>query len=235
MVSEGPVAEEITEFSQSQKMKLVILSSHGKNGLNKWGIGSITFKTIFSATTSLLIIPAPYLREQPYRRILVPLDGSLRAENVLPMVMLLARFYGSQVQIVHVVKKPEMARHSPPIQEDIDLVNRIVVRNQEEALQYLNKVKLYSPMAGVDVKTHLSISDHASVAIHELVDREKIDLVVLSAHGYSGNNQWPYGGMVNNFMLYGKAPMLIIQDFSVKHVKEDINQERIRLREHITH
>jgi nucleotide-binding universal stress UspA family protein len=183
----------------------------------------------------LLIIRAPQLKEQPYRRILVPLDGSWRAENVLPMVMLLARFHRSQIQIVHVVKKPEMARHLPPIQEDIDLANRIVVRNQEEALYYLDQVQLHSPLAGFDVKTHLIISDNAFIAIHELVDREQIDLVVLSAHGYSGNNQWPYGSMVNNFILYGKAPLLIVQDLVVKPIKEEINWEGLRMRENIMH
>jgi nucleotide-binding universal stress UspA family protein len=212
IVLEGPVAESITEFAQSQDMKLVILSSHGQNGLRKWGISSVTNKIILSAPTSVLIVRAPRLEENPFRRILVPLDGSWRAENVLPMVTLLARFHKSQIQIAHVVKTPEMARHLPPVQEDIDLSNRIVARNREEALHYLDQVQLHSSLAGIDVKAHLIISDNVTLALHELVDREQIDMVALSAHGYSGNNQWPYGSVVNNFILYGKVPLLIVQD-----------------------
>ena len=166
---------------------------------------------------------------------MVPLDGSWRAENVLPMVTLLARFHKSQIQIVHVVKTPEMARHLPPRQEDIDLSNRIVERNQEEALHYLDQVQLHSPLAGIDVKTHLIVSDNVALAIHELVDREQIDMVVLSAHGYSGNNQWPYGSMVNNFILYGKVPLLIVQDLPVKPVQEETSQMGIRVKEHAVH
>jgi nucleotide-binding universal stress UspA family protein len=234
-VLEGLTAEEITEFAQHQGMKLVILSSHGHNGLRKWAISSITHKVIFSAPTSVLIIRAPQLKEQTYRRILVPLDGSLRAENVLPTVALLARSCQSQVQVVHVVKTPEMARHLPSMQEDIDLANRIVMRNQEEALHYLDQVKYHSPLAGVDVKAQLIVSNNTAVAIHELVEREQIDIVVASAHGYSGISQWPYGSMVNNLIQYGKVPLLVIQDLPLKPKKEEASQVGVRVVEHPVH
>jgi nucleotide-binding universal stress UspA family protein len=232
IVLEGPVAESITEFSQSQGMKLIILSSHGHSGLRKSRISSITYEIILSAPTSVLIVRAHQLTEQHYGRILVPLDGSWRAENVLPMVILLARFHKSQIQIVHVVKTPEMARHMPPAQEDIDLSNRIVARNREEAIYYLDQIQSVSPLADIDVQTHLIISDNATVALHELINREKIDLVVLNAHGYSGISQWPYGSMVNNFILYGKVPLLIVQDLPVK---KETSQVDIRVREHSMH
>jgi nucleotide-binding universal stress UspA family protein len=231
-VLEGLTAEEITEFAQSQGMKLIILSSHGHNGLRKWTISSITHKVIFSAPTSVLIIRAPQVKEQPYKRILVPLDGSLRAENVLPMVALLARFCKSQVQVVHVVKTPEMARHLPSMPEDIDLSTRIVMRNQEEALRYLNQVQYHSPLAGTDVKTHLIVSNNAALTIHELVDREQIDIVVVSAHGYSGISQWSYGSLVNNFIQYSKVPLLIVQDLPLKFAKEEASMVGAREVEH---
>ena len=236
-ILEGLAAELIVEFARNQQMKLIILSSHGKSGLRKWGISSITHKIICCAPTSVLIIRASQFqpKEQPYRRILVPLDGSCRAENVLPIVTLLARFHKSQIQIVHVVKAPEMARHLPPRQEDIDLSNRIVERNQAEALHYFDQMRLHSPLVDINVITHLIVSDNVAPAIHELVDREEIDMMVLSAHGYSGINQWPYGNMVNNFILYGKVPLLIIQDLPVKPVQEETSQMGIRVKEHAVH
>ena len=232
IVLEGPVAESITEFSQSQEMKLVILSSHGHSGLRKWGISSVTHKIILSAPTSVLIIRAHQLREQLYGRILVPLDGSWRAENVLPMVTRLARYHKSHIQIVHVVKMPEMARHMPLAQEDIDLSNRIVARNREEALHYLDQVQLRSPLAGTDVQPQLIISNNTSLALHEIIDREQIDMVALNAHGYSENNQWPYGSMVNNFILYGKVPLLIVQDLPAN---QETSQVDIRVKERSEH
>jgi len=223
-VLEGLVAEGITEYAQSQGMKLIILSSHGHTGLSKWGISSTAQKIILSASTSVLIvrayqhdIRAAVLSEIPvYQRILVPLDGSQRAENVLPVVTQLAHFHNSQIHLVHAVQTPEMARQMPPVREDIDLSNRVVARNQEEASHYLEQMKVRSTLEGIAVETHLLTSDNAAVALHQLAEQEHIDMVALSAHGYTGNQQWPYGGMVNNFILYGKVPLLIVQDLPAK-------------------
>ena len=224
IVLEGLEAEGITEFAQNQGMKLIILSSHGRNGLTQWGISNITQKIILSAPTSLLIVrahqPGAYpgeLAETPvYRRILVPLDGSQRAENVLPIITQLAHFHQSQIHLVQIVQTPEMARQMPPAREDIDLSNRLVARNREEAGRYLEQVKLRSYLEGIAVQTHLMTSDNAAVALHQLAEQEQIDLVTLSAHGYSGMHQWPYGSMVNNFILYGKVSLLIVQDLPAK-------------------
>jgi nucleotide-binding universal stress UspA family protein len=229
------VVEEVTEFARSQDMKLTILSSHGHSGLRKRCIGGIAYKIILNTPASVLLTRAPHVMEQPYRRILVPLDGSWRAENVLPMVTLLSSFCKSQIQIVHVVQTPEIARHLPLGQEDIDLANRIVVRNHEEALHYLDEVQMRLPLAGIDIKTHLIISNNAALSIHELVDQEQIDMLVLNAHGYSGISQWPYGNMVNNFILYGKVPLLIVQDLPAKPVMEETSRVSMRMREDMVH
>lgn len=239
VVLEGLVAESITEFAQSHKMKLIVLSSHGHTGLSQWGISSTTQKIIFSASSSVILVRAHLpvtgeltLKEKPYRQIMVPLDGSWRAENVLPSTTLLSRFHQSKIHIVHVVKPPEMARHMPLVREDLELSNRIVARNREEAVRYLDQMRSHSPLAEIDLKTHLLTSDNAAAVLHELVEREHIDLVALSAHGYSGNNQWPYGSMVNNFILYSKVPLLIVQDLPAK---EETTQADVTVREHTTH
>jgi len=214
-VREGLIAEGITEYAQNQGMKLIILSSHGRHGLTQWGISSVTQKTILSAQTSLLIVRAHAgeLTEAPvYRNILVPLDGSQRAENVLPIITQLASFHKSQIHLVQVIQTPEMARQMPPAREDIELSNRIVERNREEAERYLEQLKLRSYLEGITVQTHLIASDNAAMALHQLAEQEQINLVALSAHGYSGNHQWPYGSMVNNFIMYGKVSLLIVQD-----------------------
>jgi len=215
------VAESIIEFAQSRGIKLIILSSHGHSGVSQWGISSIAQKIILSAPTSVLIVRAHHLAsrevvEQVYRRILVPLDGSLRAENVLPIITHLARFRKSQIHIVRVVTTPEIARQLPPVQEDVDLSNRVLARNREESIRYLEQVRLSSLLNGIPVQTHLLTSDNAPAALHGLEEQENIDLVALSAHGYSGNNQWPYGSLVNNFILYSKVPLLIVQDLPAK-------------------
>lgn len=221
---EGLVPEGITEYAQNQGVKLIILSSHGRHGLTQWGISSITQKTILSAPTSVLIVRAHQqnvlaggLSETPlYQHILAPLDGSQRAEHILPIIMQLAHVHKPTIHLVHVVQTPEMARQMPPAHEDIDLSNRVVARNREEAGHYLEQVKSRSYLQGIDVQTHLVTSDHTAAALHQMVEQQQIDMVTLSAHGYSGKHQWPYGSVVSNFILYGKVSLLIVQDMPAK-------------------
>jgi nucleotide-binding universal stress UspA family protein len=224
-VLEGLVAEEITEYAQNQGMKLIILSSHGRSGLTQWGISSTTQKIILSAPTSVLIVraqhqegtlPGKSSKSPLYQRILVPLDGSQRAENVLTVITQLAHKNKSQIDIVQVVQTPEMARQMPPVPEDVVLSNRVVTRNRDEAGRYLDQLKSRSYLEGVTVQTHLITSDNAAAELHRMVEQQDIDMVTLGAHGYSGNSQWPYGSMVNNFIMYGKVPLLIVQDLPAK-------------------
>ena len=224
MVLEGLVADGITEYAQNQGMKLIVLSSHGRHGLTHWGISSITQKIILSAQTSLLIVRAERQHTQVdessenplYQRILVPLDGSQRAENVLPIITQLSHFHKSQIHLVQVVQTPEIVRQMPLAREDIDLSNQLVARNREEASHYLEQLKSRSYLEGSTVQTHLITSENAAAALHQLEEQEHIDMVILNAHGYSGNHQWPYGSMVHNFIMHGKAHLLIVQDLPAK-------------------
>ena len=224
IILEGLVTEAISEYAQNAGVKLIILSSHGRHGLTQWGNSSTTQKIILSASTSVFIarahqqdIPAGNLSTNlHYQNILVPLDGSRRAEHVLPIVSQIAQVHKPKLHLVHVVQTPEMARQMPPVSEDIDLLNHVVARNREEAENYLNQVKSRLIMQGISVQTHLITRDHTAEALHQIVEQEQIDLVTFSAHGYSGKHQWPYGSVVNNFIMYGKVSLLIIQDLPSK-------------------
>lgn len=213
-ILEGPAAERIVDFSHKNDVPLLLLSSHGQSGLSGWNVSSVVQKIIMRAHTSIMIVRArqpasaevTHLR---YRRILLPLDGSQRAECVLPMASTLARSHEAQMLLAHVVRRPEMPRRTRPTDEDVQLANRLVERNQAEAIQYLDQV--CSQLSG-DIQARVLVADHVIVALHELIDQEKVDLVLMSAHGYSGLAQWPYGNVVRSYITYGTTPLLIVQD-----------------------
>lgn len=232
VVHEGLVADGIREYAQNQGIKLIVLSSHGRNGLTQLALSSITQKIILGTHPSLLLVRAHQyvahadeLSKNPmYPQILVPLDGSQRAEIVLPIITQLAHFHKSRIHLVQIVQTPEMARQMPPDREDIELSARFVARNREEAERYLEQVKSRSYLEGIEVQTHLITSDNRTVALHQLVEQEHIDLVAFSAHGYSGNLQWPYGSTVSNFILYGKTSLLIVQDLPFSSDQQSVER-----------
>ncbi len=221
LVKEGPPAERIVEFSLQDNIDLVILSSHGSSGLTRWNVSSVTRKIIQNARRSTMVVRAydkveTNLSEFHYRRILVPLDGSLRAELVLPTAKTLARFHNAEILLTHIVYKPEMPRRSPLTDEDLSLIDHFVERNRQEAVKYLNQVET---TLDVEHDIRLIISDNVENSLQDMAASEKIDLVIMSAHGYSGSRRQPFGNVTTNYIEYGSTHLLVIQDFTPEEVE----------------
>jgi nucleotide-binding universal stress UspA family protein len=211
---EGQAAERIVEFAHHHDAGLIILSSHGQSGLSAWNVSSVVQKIVLRAPTSIMLVRAnqpapPELTGLRYRRLLVPLDGSQRAECVLPQVATLARAHQAQILLAHIVRRPEMPRRMPPTRTDVELADQLVERNRAEAVEYLEQIG--SRLPG-DVQTRVLAGEHVVATLHELIQQEQIDLVFLSAHGYSGETRWPYGSTTVSFVIYGTTPLLIVQD-----------------------
>jgi nucleotide-binding universal stress UspA family protein len=212
---EGQAAERIVEFAHDHPLDLIILSSHGSSGLSGWNVSSVVQKIILRAYTSILIIRAyqpqvAQLADLCYQRILVPLDGSARAEYVLPMVNLLSqKCQADFISLAHVVARPEVPRRGPLTPEENELVNHLVERNYGEATAYLDQLKARLPG---EVHARVEVSDSVITTLQNLIEEEQADLVLLSAHGYSGRQKYPYGSVGISFIAYGTTPLLIMQD-----------------------
>ncbi len=170
----------------------------------------------------MMVIPAYYARhvsfgQLRFRRIVVPLDGSQRAECVVPSVKAFVQAYDAEAVLVTAVARPEMVRRAPLSAEETALSDKIVARNRTAAEKYLSQLKT---RVGSDASTHLLVSDDVTESLHEFVRRQKADLVVFSAHGSSGNRKRRYGSIVTNFIAYGSAPLLIIQDIPAEEIKK---------------
>ncbi|HEX8991165.1 MAG TPA: universal stress protein, partial [Anaerolineales bacterium] len=231
-ILEGPAAERIVEFSRTNDVPLIMLCSHGQSGLSGWNVSSIVQKIILRAHTSIMIVRAyqpacPDLTGLRYRRLLVPMDGSQRAEFILPAVATLARAQDAQIVLAHVIRRPEMPRQMPPTREDVELADRLVERNQAEAVRYLDDLRSHLPG---ETQARVLVSEHVTAALHELVDQENIDLVLLSAHGHSGLTRWPYGSVVLSFIMFGTTPLLIMQDLPSDQIEP--TPAEIAAREH---
>lgn len=224
-IVEGKAADEIIEFAHQNQIDLIALSSHGQSGVTGWNVSSVVQKVILRAQTSILLVRA-YAAQRDlegeqgssyrYRHILLPLDGSQRAECVLPLAETLSRVHQSELIVVHVVKKPEIPRRTPPTQEDLDLVERITARNRTEAEKYLTDLRT---RVDAQMQVQILISDNAASELHRMVEQNPVDLVILSAHGYSGETRWPYGSVVTGFITYGRSPLLVFQDLSPNQIQ----------------
>jgi nucleotide-binding universal stress UspA family protein len=215
VVRAGQPTNSVLDFVRNQQVDLVVLSSHGEGGEMDSNLGSIVQNILQRSNISGLLVRAdqPVQVEEPelrYRRLLVPLDGSLRATHVLPFVTALARRYDSRLLLVHVLSKPEMPRHIPLSSEHEALADQLTAHNHAAVTNHFAQLASQLPHA-----TEFRLLEHENVAacLHEVAEAEGIDLVILSAHGYSGGNERPYGSITTNLIAYGMRPLLLVQDW----------------------
>ncbi len=211
---QGDAAERVIDHALAEGADLILLSSHGRSGLSGWNVSSVVQKILARAYISVLLIPAYHpstteISALRYERILVPLDGSQRAECVLPVAGALAARHDSQIILTHVVRRPELPRRAPPSRDDQELANALTERNRLEASRYLEEVRA---RLSLPAEVRLLVEDHVAAALQQVALEVKADLVLLSAHGYSGETRWPYGSLATSFILYGNTPLLIVQD-----------------------
>jgi len=223
LLLEGRAIEQIIENAHANNVDLLILSSCGSRDVNGWSVSGIVQRT----RTSTLIIRAHHANTPQdgnlrYRHLLVPLDGSRRAASALPFATALVQAHQAELTLVHVVNKPEMARYMPLTQEDAELMSHVVERNRAEGTRYLEEMLVHLPP---NVQTRLLISENVATTLQSFSEQEQIDLLILSAHGYSGEAKWPYGSVTNRFITDSRVPLLIIQDLpqqSAETTREDV-------------
>jgi nucleotide-binding universal stress UspA family protein len=224
---EGDPAQGIVDFATGHRVDLLVISTHGQSGLSGWNLSSVVQKVIVKAPAPVMIVRAYLcggsdLTPVLYRRVLVPLDGSRRAEYVLPLAASLTQLQGSAVVLAQVAPRPEVPRMRPLTAEEADLLERLAALNREAAEIYLENLRgRLLPSA----ERQVLVSDDAAATLHELVQSEGIDLVLLCAHGYSGESRWPYGSLALNFIAYGATPLLVVQDIPPKQMTSTIAEE----------
>lgn len=229
-IVEGLAAEEIISHASEMDAGLVILSSHGRSGLSEWNINSVVQKVLLRLYAPALIIRAYHTQDIElgalrYRTLLAPLDGSQRAECVLPLASAIAEGHDATLLVVHVVRRPEVPRQNLLSAEKRDLVGKLVELNREEAANYLDGL---GARLNCTIETRLLDAESPPAALHELARQESVDMTVLSAHGYSGQADWPYGSITLNFIAYGTTPLLILQDLSPQEARPSLAEEVAR-------
>jgi nucleotide-binding universal stress UspA family protein len=232
-VREGKAAENIVDFAHTENIDLLVISTHGSSGLSRWTISSVTQKVINLIYLPVLIVRAfnqPNIDESiiRYHRILLPIDSSRRAECSLSAGIELARGERSSDRsleaagdrstlfLVAVIRPPELPIPEPFPIEISQLTEQLLQLSHQAVERYLYEMKLRLP---VDCDTCVVESISVPTALHELAEQEDIDLVVLCAHGYSGQVTWPYGTVTRNYIEHGTKPLLVIQDVPRSQVR----------------
>jgi nucleotide-binding universal stress UspA family protein len=213
---QGRAAEQICGWALQHGADLTVLASHGEHGRSEWTLSSTARKLVDAVPGSLLLVPADGDRRDGravrYRRIMVPLDGSVRAESVLPIATRLAKAHEGELLIAHVTPAPELTKVGPLTAQDLDLEQRVIARNERVARSYLDQIRARLSEAGLAARTVLSRSGDARTRLARLVRREGVDLLILSAYGRRGPRDTPCGSVAAHLLTQVAVPLLVIRE-----------------------
>ena len=122
----------------------------------------------------------------------------------------------TKLVLAAVIKPPEIPIPEPYPNEIEQLSEQLMSVSRQAVSNYLNEMKEH---LAVECETCVVENKSVTSAIQELANQEDIDLVVVCAHGYTGQSTWPYGTVARNYMEHGTKPVLVIQDVDRSQVQ----------------
>ena len=233
IILEGNPASSVIDFARSNNVDLIALSTHGRSGLSGWNVSGVVQKILLRSYKSTLLVraympSATATTKVRYKRLFVGMDGSPRSEFVLPFAINLAQFHKSQLILETVIEKPRTINRMPVSDEIAELVTQFVEKNFQAASHYFKQILAQFSTKDLKIKTHISVGDHAITVLHDMVEESNADLVLLVAHGETGERRWPYGSITTSFIAYGNTSLLIMQDLPDSEIHQTRAEMAIR-------
>ena len=233
VILEGNPAGSVIDFSHNNNVDLIALSTHGNSGLSGWNVSGVVQKILLRSYKSTLLVrayapSAVGATKVRYKRLFVGMDCSPRSEFVLPFAINLAKFYKSQLILETVIEKPRMINRMPISQEIAELSNQFVEINQQAASHYYKQLLAQFSAKDLKIKTHISIGENAIAVLHDMAEEANADLVLLAAHGETGERRWPYGSVTTSFIAYGNTSLLIMQDLPESEIHPTRAEQAVR-------
>lgn len=141
-----------------------------------------------------------------YTRILVPMDGSKTAENVLPYARAFAGSFKVPVELLAVVDIGELAMRIAP--EKGRYIDTLIEDSLRHAGNYLKQIA--RTFSGANVSCSVK-KGRAEEVIIETAASDKGTFIAMATHGRSGLDRWLLGSVAEKVLRGAKNPLLLIR------------------------
>lgn len=152
-----------------------------------------------------------------YQTILVPLDGSGRAESILGHVEALARCDDARIVLLRVLEpaSPIIDPHESRVSVYLEEMSRL----EQEARQYLTARQGELRALGFEVEIRL-VQGPVVKTILEVAAAENADLIAMASHGRSGLAQVFYGSVALGVLHHADRPLLLVRSRSAQGAQQ---------------
>jgi nucleotide-binding universal stress UspA family protein len=208
-LEDGPVAPTLRDYAKKFNVDLIVMSSHARGGVKRVALGSVTDYLIRQSNVPVLVVRPPAnfigtIPEQTVSRIVVPLDGSALAEQILPEVAELALQLRSTVSLLQVLapltysQKEIMQPGLPWWDDDIATADA-----------YLTRAASYLTQQGITVGKDVLLSDNVATAILDYANRTRADIIALATSGSGGMSRFVFGTVADEVTRRSTSSLLV--------------------------
>ena len=139
-----------------------------------------------------------------YKNILLPLDGSKIADEVIPAAISLAKSFDAIITLIQVVEV------IPVLKEARELESKFL---REQAGEYLNRIKGRIEKEGIPAQVAI-LTGKPEVEILNYAERLDVDLILISTHGLGDLGRWALGSVSDKVVRHSPKPVLLLRSFS---------------------
>jgi len=150
-----------------------------------------------------------------YKKIVVPLDSSERAEKILPHVEALGGIKTGKVILLHVIEPTTFAPSPATPARQIAAMPPQAYMDQIEAMrtsaeEYLAKIQTILKAKGIEAETLIETGPAAERIVHVAEEREA-DLIAIASHGRTGLARVFFGSVAAGVLHRAETPLLLVR------------------------
>lgn len=207
-LEDGIVNPTLLSYAERSKVDLVVMSSHLRGGLQRVTLGSTADYLIRNSEIPVLIakpsLSQPDGSEKSLGRIVVALDGSELAEQILPHAATLASGVGADVSLLRVLT-PQTYAQQQIMQPGLPWWDADIA----EAESYLDGVAEKLRGQGVSVAKDVILSDDVAAGILAYTARVNADLLAIATSGAGGFKRLVFGSVADEVARKAPTSLLI--------------------------
>jgi nucleotide-binding universal stress UspA family protein len=213
--AKGRTAEVIIESAAADKGALIMMATHGRSGLNRFLLGSVTEKVLRGADNPLLLVradeTAPSGGEATLKSVIVPLDGSELAESILPVVEASAKKLDIEVVLFRAYMIPYGAYTAGEGFYDPVNLEAFLSGLRQESIDYLERKASALRRNGVENVSCVAREGLSADEIIKFARATPDNLIAMCSHGYSGVKRWALGSITETVARHAGDPVLVVR------------------------
>jgi nucleotide-binding universal stress UspA family protein len=208
----GDAADAILATADELNADAIVMASAGRGAIGRLTLGSVADRVVRSAERPVLVVREADTTERALpniTRVVVPLDGSDRAELALPVAAAVSREVGASVELISAVDLPQVV--SPSLGYAPAFAPEFYTEMEKEATgnaeKHLDEAIGKLGESGVTATKHISLGS----AVHSINDIVKPgDLIVMTSRGQGGFKRWLLGSVAEKLVRESPAPVLLV-------------------------